>query len=162
VGSHLPAPAAIEPAWVYSTPLHWKHAPRGSDESFGSVRVVVLYPDGQYFDAGLVLIRQNQSIQYSNGDGHLYRTGTWSRTDEHVIRIRSRVVYRDVQIVRSDGSPMPEPTDTDTCALEGRSATHLAAVIHCKRLILKPAKLNLDLSELQRMSVEASRVSQPK
>ena len=142
----------IEPTWIYTTPLHWKHAPRGFNLSSSSARIVVLYPEGQYFDAGLVLIKTDKRIAFSAGDGHVLRTGTWSRTDEHVIRIKSRVVLRDVEIV---GQSLPGPITIDTCGLEGEFPTHLAKTIHCKQLILQPSRLNLDLPELQRMAAQA-------
>jgi hypothetical protein len=146
----------IDPNWVYVTPVHWKQAPKGFHQSDASARVVVLYPEGEYFDAGLVLIKRNNSIQFSNGDGHLYRTGTWSRTDDRAIRIHSRVVYRDVSII---GQSLPEPFSTDTCALEGTSSTHLAATIHCHSLIINPAKLTLNLADLQTLAAEAFRAA---
>ena len=146
----------IDPNWVYATPIHWKSAPKEFHESYGSARIVVLYPEGEYFDAGLVLIKQDKSIQFSNGDGHLYRTGTWSRTDDRAIRIHSRVVYRDVSII---GQSLPEPFSSDTCALEGASNTHLAGTIHCHGVIMSPARLSLNLADLQTLAAEAFRAA---
>ncbi len=140
----------IEATWVYTTQLHWKHAPRQAEVpvSTSSALVVILYPEGRYFEMGVVLIKQDrdQTITFSAGDGHVIRTGTWSRTDEDRIRIQSHVVLRDV------ARNPPHEASVDTCALEGASRTHLANVLHCHRAILGPAKANLDLAELQHMA----------
>jgi hypothetical protein len=160
----------IDPNWVYTTPLHWKHAPRGIDESATFGALVVLYPDGQYLEirAGLIRRDKDKSISVSAGDGLVLSTGDWSRTDEQAIRIHTRDVMWSTETVSKhkcqktpDGprcefeGPHPEPFTTDTCALAGHSATHLAATILCHRLILTPARLNLDLPGLQSLAHEA-------
>jgi hypothetical protein len=171
-----PSSAAIEPTWIYTTPLHWKHAPRGIDESETFAMVVVLYPEGQYLeiDGALIKNEKNPIVGFSHGDGLLYRAGTWERTDDRVIRIHRRDVYWSTETVskyKCDPTlpdrpchfeePHPGPITIDTCGLEGQSPTHLAQRIHCKAMILQPSRLNLDLSELQRMATEAFR-AEPK
>jgi hypothetical protein len=87
----------IEPTWIYTTPLHWKHAPRGINESWSFAQLVVLYPEGQYLEVRADLIKRDkdQFVTFSVGDGQLYRAGTWERTDDRVIRIHSRDVWKD-------------------------------------------------------------------
>ncbi len=165
-----PAPT-IDPTWTYTTPLRWKHAPRGIDESWASVQVVVLYPEGEYLEIRGHLIKydKNTSVNFSAGDGQLYRAGTWERTDDQVIRIHSRDTWKDdhiLNMVHCDANhqncvtveqhPIPGPVTVDTCGLEGRSPTYLAKRIHCHQMILQPARLNLDLLELQRMATVVS------
>lgn len=157
----------IDPNWVYITPVHWKHAPRGINESWSFADVAILYPEGQYLEISAALIKRDKdkSVGVSNGDGLLLRTGTWSRTDEQVIRIHSREVFWSTETVskyKCDQSknckfeePHPEPFSMDTCGFEGRSPTHLAQAIRCKRIALTPARLNLDLIQLQTLATEA-------
>ena len=173
VGSQ-PAPT-IKPTWIYTTPLHWKHAPRGIDESWSFARVTVLYPEGQYLEIHADLIKRDKDhfVTFSVGDGQLYRAGTWERTDDQVIRIHSRDVFWDTETVSkykcdsnlpdqpcSFEEPHPGPISIDTCGLEGQSPTHLAKTIHCHHMILTPSRLNLDLPELQRMAEHAFSVTQ--
>ena len=164
----------IEPTWIYTTPLHWKHAPRGINESWSFAQAVVLYPEGQYLEIRADLIKRDrdQFVSFSVGDGQLYRAGTWGRTDDHVIRIHSRDVWKEDKIlnmvhcdpdhkncVTIEQHPIPGPITIDTCGLEGDSPTHLAKTIHCKQLILQPSRLNLDLPELQHMAADAFRAT---
>ena len=169
-GSQIPS-SPIDPHWVYLAPVHWKHAPRGIAESWSFSDVAILYPEGQYLEisAGLVRRDKDRLVGVSNGDGLLLRTGTWARTDDRVIRIHSREVFWSTETVskyRCDKSqnckfeePHPGPFDTETCALEGRSSTHLAATVHCKRLVIAQAKLDLDLVQLQSLAAEAFRAA---
>jgi hypothetical protein len=165
----------IEPTWIYTTPLHWKHAPRGIESSETFATVVVLYPEGQYLEIDGALIKndKNPTIGFSHGDGLLYRAGTWERTDDHVIRTQSRDVFWSTETVSKSKcdsilpdhpchfeEPHPGPIIIDTCGLEGQSPTQLAKTIHCKQLILQPSRLKLDLSELQRMAAIAFRQPQ--
>ena len=143
---------AIEPTWIYITPLHWKHAPRGFHLSSTPANIVVLYPEGQYFEVETALIKNDKGVFLVQGGTRLLQTGNWSRTDDRVIRIQSRVVFRNPPIA---GQSLPEPLATETCGLEGKSPTHLAQTIHCPRLIFKPSHLDLDLSGLQRMAADA-------
>lgn len=160
----------IEPTWIYTTPLHWKHAPKDIPESDSFASVIVLYPEGQYLEVRADLIKRDkdQFVSFSVGDGQLYRAGTWERTDDRVIRTHSRDVWKDDKIlnvihcdpghqncVTIEQHPIPGPITIDTCGLEGESPTHLAKTIHCKQLILQPSRLNLDLPELQRMAADA-------
>jgi hypothetical protein len=164
----------IDPAWVYTTPLNWKHAPAGIDESFTFAKVVVLYPEGEFLEISAGLIRRDKDrlVTVSNGDGLLLSTGTWSRTDEQVVRIHSREVMWSTENVSKHichqtpagihcdfEEPHPEPFTTETCALEHRSPTHLAATIHCKSLTLHPVRLNLDPASLQQLAAEAFRAA---
>jgi hypothetical protein len=162
----------IDPNWIYTNSLHWAHAPRGIHERSAPANVAVLYPDGQYFEVIAYLIGYDDKIRpinFSAGDGVILRAGTWSRTDEDMIRIHSREVWWDDHVIKhiprcsdldrqtcSPPDPMPGPYDTDTCRLEGRSATHLAAALHCKRLILIPLRLTLDQDELKQYAAQAS------
>jgi hypothetical protein len=158
-------PAAIDATWIYTTALEWHKAPRGIDSRWTFASVAVLYPDGQYVEVDTVLIaRRGKSLPagFSAGDGNLVRGGTWARTDDDVIRIHSREVWWDDHVIKhvprcsdverkhcSVPDPMPGPFETDTCRLEGRSATHLASTIHCSRLSLVPLRIDLDPADLQ-------------
>ena len=169
VGSQSISPR-IEPTWIYTTPLRWKHAPSGIHQSDSFATVVVLYPEGQYLEVHADLIKRDkdQFVSFSAGDGQLWRAGTWERTDDRAIRIHSREVFWDTETVskyKCDPTlpdrpctfeeQTPGPILIDTCGLEGESSTHLAKTIHCKQLILQPSRLNLDLPELQRMAAQA-------
>lgn len=173
VGSQ-PSSTPIEPTWIYTTPLHWKHAPKGIESSETFATVVVLYPEGQYLEIDGALIKndKNPTTGFSQGDGLLYRAGTWERTDDKVIRIHWRDVFWSTETVskyKCDPNsprqpcqfeePHPGPIKIDTCGLEGQSPTHLAKTIHCKQLILQPSRLKLDLPELQRMAAHAFRAT---
>ena len=164
----------IEPTWIYTTPLHWKHAPRGIESSETFATVVVLYPEGQYLEIDGALIKndKNPITWFSHGDGLLYRAGTWERTDDRVIRTHWGDVYWSTETVSKHHceqtpqgphcefeEPHPGPITTDTCALEGHSPTHLAQRIHCHQIILQPSRLNLDLLELRRMADHAFSVT---
>jgi hypothetical protein len=165
--TYTPWDTSVDLNWVYTTPTHWKHAPRGIDESWSFANLAILYPEGQYLEISASLLKRDksQSVAVSNGDGLLLRTGTWSRTEEQVIRVHSHEVFWSTETVakyKCDPSrkcefqePHAEPFTTDTCGLEGHSATHLAAAIHCNRVLLAPAKLNLDLTQLHSLAEEA-------
>ena len=150
---------AIDPTWVYITPLQWKNPPKDLHAPYASARIVILYPEGQYAEVGTVIIRhgKNEPVGFSNGDGLVIRHGTWSRTDDRMIRIHGQDVYRDVPIVYPSGcGANPKDCDThtgsftdETCALEGSSKTHLAQTIHCRRMSVSPLTLNLDLNQLK-------------
>jgi len=163
-------PATIEPTWIYTTALHWKHAPHGIDQSWSFAQVVVLYPEGQYLEIRADLIKRDKDhfVAFSVGDGQLWRAGTWERTDDRVVRVHSRDIWKDDKIlnmvhcdannqncVTIEQHPIPGPITIDTCGLEGQSQTHLAKTIHCHQMILQPSRLNLDLPELQRMAEHA-------
>ena len=154
VGSQTASPA-IEPTWIYITPLNWKRAPRGFHVSSSSATIAILYPEGQYFEAATILIKTDKGVSLMEG-ARVLSTGTWSRTDDKAIRIQSRVVFRNPP---SESHKLPEPPNTDTCGLEGQSPTHLAQRIHCKAMILSPSHLNLDLTGLQRMATDAFEAS---
>jgi hypothetical protein len=128
----------IDPNWVYITPVKWVRPRADLHAPWAAVRVVVLYPEGRYAEVGGVLIRaeKDKPVGFSAGDGLVIRSGTWSRTDDRVIRIHAEDVYRDVPLIRAP------------CGLEGQSKTHLAQTIHCHRLIVSPLTLNLDLDAL--------------
>ncbi len=159
----------IDPNWVYVTPVKWLHAPKGIDERQGFAQVLVLYPEGQFVEvrASLIQMDKTKAVGFSAGDGILLRAGTWSRTDDHVIRIHSRDTVadeHDVGVRRCDVTgktcdyvprPIPGPWMDETCGLEGPPGTHLAQTIRCKRLIVKPLSLDLKMSELEAYTKDA-------
>ncbi len=144
-------PPAIEPTWVYITPLHWKRAPRGIHERSAPATVIVLFPEGQYFQITSYLIESaDKTVGLSSGDGNLIATGTWARTDEDIIRIHSRDVWWDPETVaHQPEQPHPMPFTIDTCRLEGNAPANLARTIHCQHRSFSPMHLNLSFPDLQ-------------
>jgi hypothetical protein len=142
---------AIEPTWVYITPLRWKRAPRGIHERSTRATVIVLYPEVQYFQIASYLIeRPDKTVVFSAGDGNLIATGTWARTDEDMIRIHSRDVWWDPETVaHQPEQPHPMPFITDTCRLEGKAPANLATIIHCQHSKFSPMRLNLSFTQLK-------------
>ena len=58
---------------------------------------------------GCLLIRRpDESIVISRGDGKVVKAGTWSGNDQ-ALQLASRVVFRTVQRVTSDGERVAEP-----------------------------------------------------
>ena len=153
---------AIDPNWVYVTPIAWKHAPAGIPERAGFASVAVLFPDGRYFEirASLIQMDKTKLVSFSLGDGTLYRGGTWSRVDDDLIRIHSRDTWKDNLILGKNvcdpggkncqtlERPIPGPFTDETCALEGESKTHLARIIQCRSFVLKATELHLDMKTL--------------
>ncbi len=158
VGAGRGQEGPIDPTWVYVSAVKWVHAPKEIHVRAGFAVVSVLFPEGRYVEVSASLIQHDKTkrVTFSQGDGTLIRGGTWSRTDDNRIRIHSRNVLRDnfVLLPPYCGKAICEPDDPgpfseDNCALEGKSKTHLAAVIHCRRLSFSPLTLNLDLEELR-------------
>jgi hypothetical protein len=156
IGAHAQV-GAIDPTWVYVSPIKWQHAPRGIHERTGAATVAVLFPEGRYAEVSANLVQNDATrfTTFSDGEGTLIRVGTWSRTDDHAIRIHSRNVFRDDHVFippycgRDHCAPDdPGPYADDNCTLEGSSKTHLAQTIHCRRLMVSPLTLNLDLNAL--------------
>ncbi len=170
VSAAKPPKGPIESTWIYTTPIHWQHAPHGIHERTASATIVVLYPEGGYLEVASGLIEQSdKSVTFSNGDDFIVRRGTWSRTDENAIRVTARDEFWDdkdlAHLPKAAGETeeqRPGPHVVDTCALEGTSTIHLAKKIHCHRLILTPAELRIDLSELQRMAAAEFKTNPPK
>jgi hypothetical protein len=166
--SQTPNPLpSIEPTWVYSTPIKWERiggAPRNVKERWAGATVVVLYPAGEYVEIVSNLYRSpDGTASIPGNDGLLIRTGTWARTDDDVIRIHSREVLED-KVIRSSKcdktasgvkcSPpaaltLPSPFESDTCALQGQSPTHLAGTVFCKRIAVSPVRINFDLTSVE-------------
>ncbi len=166
-------PTPIDPNWVYTTPLRWVHAvpAAGIDERTSYATILVLYPTGQYAEVAAALLEhgREKSVTLSNSDGLILRAGTWSRTDEQVIRIQARELFRSTRsperIKCEPGGtnctplkhPLPGPVVTETCAIKGTSDTHIASAIHCRRLAVFPLRINLSLADLEALVAPQSR-----
>jgi hypothetical protein len=160
-------PPPIDRNWVYQTALHWVHAvpAAGIDERTTYATIMVLYPTGQFAEVSAALLEhgREKSVTLSNQDGLILRAGTWSRTDDRVIRIQARELFRSTRSPERvhcapDGTdctpvkhPLPGPLVTETCGLAGKSGTHLAAAIQCRRVAVTPLKINLSLGDLQNL-----------
>jgi len=156
VGAAEAQQGSIDPNWVYITAVRWVKPAKDLHAPWASARIVVLYPEGGYAEVGAVLVQgeKDKPIGLSAGDGLVIRQGTWSRTDDRVIRIHAQDVYRDAPLIHAPcgagqkNCAALDYAEDDTCGLEGTSKTHLAQTIHCHRLVVSPLRLNLDLSEL--------------
>jgi hypothetical protein len=162
----------IDPNWIYTTPIHWQRiggAPGSESERCSSATTAVLYPDGKYVEISSNLLRFGKGPAMIPGnDGLLIRTGTWARTDEDRIRIHAREVMEDkmVRVVHCETTPqgrkcpplsdppLPGPFETVTCALEGRSPTHLAKLIHCPKFSYAPPFIDFDLKSVRDRAAE--------
>jgi hypothetical protein len=159
---------AIDPNWVYTTaPLKWERmvgAPRDVKTRTAGATTVILYPEGQYVEIHATLWREGDGpIMIPGNDGLLIRTGTWSRTDDHAIRIQSHEVLRDKILLTCDARAASNifchpSTEIENCALHGFSTTQLAKSILCKRLVLQPMRLPLDLKSLEARAGEGFNV----
>jgi len=166
------APLPIDPNWIYTTQIHWQRiagSPRNEPERWSSTITDVLYPDGKYVEIIAFLYKTgNGPAMIPGNDGLLIRTGTWARTDEDKIRIQARDVYEDKVIhpvhcertaqgekcPPASDPPLPGPFETVTCALEGKSPTHLAKVIHCPRHLFSAPPVAFDLKSVQDRAAE--------
>ena len=162
-----PPPTPLDPNWVYVTPIRWVHAipAAGIDERTTYATIMVLYPTGQFAEVSAALLEhgREKSVTLSNSDGLILRAGTWSRTDERVIRIQARELFRSTRSPERvhcdpDGTnctpvkhPLPGPVVTETCALAGVSHNHLAQHIQCRRLAVAPLRINLSLPDLENL-----------
>lgn len=160
-------PSPISANWVYMTPLHWVHAvpAAGIDERTTYATIMVLYPTGQFAEVSAALLEhgREKSVTLSNSDGVILSAGTWARTDERVLRIQSRELFRSnrsPERIQCDPNgancspvkhPLPGPLVTETCALAGHSSAHLAHTLQCRRLALGPLHINLSLADLENL-----------
>jgi hypothetical protein len=101
----------------------------------------------------LTRIEKDKPLAISAGDGLVVRLGTWSRTDDRVIRIHAEDAYRDAPLLKvpcgeKHCDAQLDYKEDDTCALEGTSKTHLAQAIHCHRFVVSPLRLDIDLNQL--------------
>jgi hypothetical protein len=150
----------IDPNWVNTTtPLKWQRiagAPKDVKTRTAEATTVILYPEGQYIEIHATLYREGDSpIMIPGNDGLLIRTGTWSRTDDRAIRIQSHEALRDKILLACNSAASASSifchpsTEIENCALRGFSTAQLAKAILCKRLVIQPIRLPLNLKSLE-------------
>ena len=173
VGAGAQARTPIEGNWVYVSGLSWRpvEVPLGSEKQRGTpATIAIFYPDGAYVEVVATLLTpgKHMHVRFSASDGLLMRVGTWSRTDDRVIRIASREVFHDDKIeprvrcsLTASGKdcvptrPMPAgPLVTETCGFVVGDAAHFASEVRCRRYALSPLGIDLSLADLETLAAD--------
>ncbi|WP_142988418.1 hypothetical protein [Granulicella rosea] len=151
----------VDPNRVFTTQLHWERvggAPRSATDRWASGSLAILYRDGTYaaVTASFRRIAKDAPISLSLNEGYVIRLGTWTKTDDNMIRIESREVARDAVVQRAGDAeaPLPGPVSARTCRLDKPSVEHLSDAIHCNGgngLTLTPPDAPVDLNDLPRI-----------
>ncbi len=138
----------VDPNRVFTTPLHWSRvvgAPRSEPLRVADGSLAILYQDGTYAAVTASFIRsgREQHVGLNLNEGEIVRLGTWTKTDDDMIRIESREVLREKMVQRVvcapkgqnchpvPEAPLPAPTTARTCRLDKPSVEHLSDMIYC-------------------------------
>jgi hypothetical protein len=165
----------IDPNRLYVTPLNWHNAPRGIHEQAARAQLLVLFADGQFAELDSTMMRRDRKslITFSAGDGNHVRLGTWTRTDDDVIRIVSREEFRDPETVPrmvcqppTSGSgctkveePLPGFETVEMCGMRGHPRDAVADALDCGTRSLSRLKFAIDLAYVEEM-IHAARQMQ--